>query len=208
MVENLLYSLLGVGISIGYYLIRNLPLKWEKRGIEAKPSNLTLFVIAIFSTAYGLLISNDAYPIAGLLISAIAFTTLLAGYVDWKTCRIPNELMFLPWLIFPITLIFSFNMESLLILTATMVALLLAGIITNFITKGKLGGGDIKMLLTFGLLSYFIDPMVIFYGLFISFFIQLILRYLWRKQNGTAELGAPYGAALALGVLNSAIIFG
>lgn len=211
MVESLLYNLLGVVISIGYYLMRKLPLKWEKRGIEAKPSNSILLALAFISVIYGMLVASwaPATPaISGVLISAIAFTTLLAGYVDWKTCKIPNELMFLPWLILPVVLVFSFRFESLLILGATLIALLLAGIITNFVTRGKLGAGDIKMLLTFGLLAYFIDPMAIFYGLFISFFLQLILRYLWRKQNNTLELGAPYGAALALGVLLSALIFG
>jgi Flp pilus assembly protein protease CpaA len=210
MVETFLFISLGIIVSIGYYLVRNLPTKWRQRGIIVTPSPRTLGLITIGSVICGYSISSGMQEIqaAAFLITVTSFLMLLAGYIDWKTCKIPNELILLPWLCAPIVLTLSFSMESLLILLFTLVALLLAGIITNFVTRGKLGMGDIKMLLTFGLLSYYIDPMVIFYGLFISFILQLIFRYLWRKQNETTELGAPYGLALALGILSSALAFG
>jgi Flp pilus assembly protein protease CpaA len=166
-------------------------------------------IIAAISILFAILITPvDASIIATISISAIAGLSVLASHVDWKTCKIPNELVALSGLFGIAGVAASYNGERLLILGLTVLFLLIATTLTNFLTKGQLGAGDIKLLIPLSLLTYWSSPMAIFYGIIISFFLQLVLRRIWNKgkENPKAK-SAPYGYALTLGILSALAIF-
>jgi Flp pilus assembly protein protease CpaA len=206
--NNLGLGLLGgVLISLYFYLFK-LPNKWAKRDIEVEVKPFVIVAALVVSSLSSFLISADGTPISAIALGAIFFGALLSSYVDWRTCKIPNELLAVPSIVAIFIMLFEINVQQILIMLFTLGAILFASLVTNFVTLGKLGGGDIKLLLMFGLISYWYNPMNIFYGMLIAFILQLALRILWNKQSdNSVSKGAPFGYALSLGIIQSLLIF-
>jgi Flp pilus assembly protein protease CpaA len=182
---------------------------WRARGIDFTFRLSEIAILYFVSVGFSLLIiDKQSSTVSSLAISGIIGLSILASHVDWKTCKIPNELVLLGGAFGITGIIFNHNTEKLLILGLTILFLLIATTITNFLTKGQLGAGDIKLLMPLSLLTYWNSPIAIFYGIIISFFLQLILRRIWNKgkENPKAK-SAPYGYALTTGILAAFSIF-
>jgi Flp pilus assembly protein protease CpaA len=177
--------------------------RWRARGIDFIFRVREITILHFLSIGFSLLIIGKQVPItSSLAISGIIGLAILASHVDWRTCKIPNELVLLGCILGIVGIIFDYSTDKLLTLGVTVLFLLIATTITNFLTKGQLGAGDIKLLIPLSLLTYWGSPMAIFYGILGSFFLQLILRKVWNKnkENPKAK-SAPYGYALTTGIL-------
>jgi Flp pilus assembly protein protease CpaA len=205
---NLGFAALGGILIAAYFYVMRLPIKWEQRDIRVEVNPLVISISLLISSLAAFLISLEGTAISAIALGAIFFAALIASYVDWYTCKIPNELIVAPLVVSVAAILFEFNLQQILIMLLTLGAILFASVVTNFITIGKLGGGDIKLLLVFGLISYWYNPMNIFYGMLISFILQLVLRVIWNKKNANSDFrGAPFGYALSLGIIQSLLIF-
>lgn len=205
---NLALGLVGAATIGSFFYIMRLPARWAKRNIVVEVTPLIIIISLATASLAAFFISFTSTPPSAIALGAIFFAALVASYVDWRTCKIPNELLAAPSVVALTVILFEFNLQQVLIMSFTLVAILFASIVTNFITLGKLGGGDIKLLLMFGLISYWQNPMHIFYGMLIAFILQLVLRVVWnKKQENTDFRGAPFGYSLSIGIIQSLLIF-
>ena len=177
----------------------NLEERLVKRNVLVKVDGLTLTTQGVTSSFLALVVCGFfGFPIAtaagvGVAVSA----ALLASHIDWKTCVIPNELMVYSFFASMLVVPMFYNPEGWLNIAFTVATLIIAGIVTNLITKGKLGGGDIKLLITFAPVLYWFDSINIFYILVAALPLQLIARIIWKKGKPGSH-GAPYGPALTI----------
>lgn len=211
---NILAAIAGTVLSPVIIKAGKLESRWVKRDIVSPLNTINAIIVSLISILVSLVItSGSIFPVSFLVALAIS-TLLFASLADWYSCKIPNELLIIAGIAsilgFTIEIAFSFmglteetiSLSDFTILGISMAFILIATTITNFITKGKLGTGDVKLLLTLGLLSYWATPISVFYGIMIAFFIQLILRKVWISQQEDKTIkGAPFGAALTLGCI-------
>lgn len=177
----------------------NLESRIAKRGIDIQVPAGKLYQQGILASLFALLIAGVMnYPLATASGIAVAVSaSLLASHIDWKTCRIPNELVAYGFIGSSLVVPMFYNPDGWINIGVTTLILIVAGVITNLITKGKLGGGDIKLLISFTPALYWFDSVNIFFVLILAFPIQLVARKIWRKNNPDA-IGAPYGPALTI----------
>lgn len=180
----------------------NLEGRIAKRGIVVTiPKSILLLqglAAALLATAMSMLFG---YPLAtGSGVGIVVSAALLSSYIDWKTCRIPNELVIYGFLGSSLLVPLFYNPEGWINILVTVVAIIVAGIITNLITKGKLGGGDIKLLISFAPALYWFDSLNIFYVLLLALPIQILARHIWKKNNPNSK-GAPYGPSLTVSLI-------
>lgn len=177
----------------------NLEKRVAKRGIEVSIPTLTLYNQGVFSALFAVAVSWIlGFPLAtaagvGVAVSA----ALLASYIDWKTCFIPNEVVIYGFIASLLVVPMFYNPDGWVTIAITTGVIIFAGFITNLITKGKLGGGDIKLLVSFVPAIYWFDSINIFYIIVAALPIQLIARQVWKKKHPESK-GAPYGPALTL----------
>jgi Flp pilus assembly protein protease CpaA len=180
----------------------NLQERIARRNIIVSVPALRLYQQGLASAAFALSISIFFdYPLATAGGVAIAVSAaLLSSYIDWKTCRIPNELVIYGFIGSSLLVPLFYNPEGWVNIGITAVVIIVAGVITNILTRGKLGGGDIKLLISFAPALYWFDSLNIFYVLLLALPIQLVARVIWKKSNPDSK-GAPYGPALTLSLI-------
>lgn len=205
---TILLALAGaLSVPLALYMIKANS-RWTSREIFFTTTIRTVAPALLLGLILSIFLILKSPQISAFVISFTVVSIILAGRIDWTTCRIPNELLLLPSIINAIYIALNFDLSKFFILGITLFFLLISTTLTNLITKGKLGYGDIKLLLVLGLLTYWYNPIGIFYGIVIAFFLQLLLRFVWQRRNSDKQLkGAPFGYSLGLGVLLGLIIF-
>lgn len=120
--------------------------------------------------------------------------------IDWKTMLIPNECIVLLFvfsvitcIIFPDTVMFN-RILGFFIVSVPMC-------IISILTKGSIGGGDIKLMAVAGIfLGWKCSIYAFIYGMFGSGIYGIYL-FLWKKQGRKAMF--PLGPFLCVGIMLS-----
>lgn len=186
------------------------PCENEDKTINATPykmngkTSLVVCILVCVSALAGYIISkNTVSVLATVQIGVCYMAALAAAIIDIKTRIIPNfipiSLLCVRALIFIYEIIFTDSALSYLVsslIGCFLCALLL--IIANKISKGGIGGGDIKLLACIGLMC---GVYVVFSTLLLSLLacivVSVILLLLKKK---TSKDNLPFGPFIYLGL--------
>lgn len=149
---------------------------------------------------YLLLYLQFGLSVRFITFAIITSILLIITIIDYKTLTIPNGLVLL---ILTISLAYqtyqSFNNQSLSLLLSPLLSMFLGGGILLFIavvTKGAMGGGDIKLMGALGLLlGIKYTVLTLFLSFVVGGIISVILLISKIKKRGQA---IPFGPFIAL----------
>lgn len=163
---------------------------------------LFLAVVAVSALCGGLISRNAFSAMAVVKLAACYFAILAAAIIDYKLRIIPNwiplTLVGICVLLFAVELIFAQGATQQII--ASLVGCLLCGLflaLGNKLSKGGIGGGDIKLLAAVGLLC---GAYMVFTVLLIALLcccVYAAVGVLGRKM--TLKNSVPFGPFIYLG---------
>lgn len=164
---------------------------------------ICMAVLVAISALCGFIVSNHAVSVIAIIeIGACYLATLGAAVIDLKTRTIPN---YIPLALIGIRLvIFVFEMiyvdYAISYLISSLIGCFLCGlvlIIANRVSKGGIGGGDIKLLSSIGFMC---GIYVVFSGLLLALICCIIVSgvlMVLKKQKSKDHL--PFGPFIYVG---------
>ena len=216
IITTVIYAILSVAVILVMRIVTNKrlisiqPCENNEETISASPykmNGVSICVICILvfvSALCGYMISKNTVSIlANIQIGACYMATLAAAIIDLKTRTIPN---FIPiFLVCARALIFIYEIiftnAAISYLISSLLGCFLCGlllIIANKISKGGIGGGDIKLLSCIGLMC---GIYVVFSTLLLSLLACIIISVvllLLKRKNPKDHL--PFGPFIYLGL--------
>lgn len=191
-----------VSLSLETIYLKRWKLEWEKRNIFvfSQKSGTYLRVLGSLITGFAMVFLSQ-YAFIAVAFSALTWLSLLTIETDLRSNKIPKEPC---WVVFGIGTaagVLSYSLYGLI--SAVISFLILGGIflLLALLTKGGLGSGDLRLVLAFTPLAWWLGVLPLLYGLFfasiLQLFIRLILLTVGRHKNRL-----PFGPALVIG-LNS-----
>lgn len=159
----------------------------------SKEKDRLLFYISI--PAYIMFAYLYDYSLSSLIYSLSLSLVFSISAIDIDKHIIPNSLVLALLCLGLVNVLVNNHMATLLILG--FVLTFIFGIILYFITKGSIGGGDIKLLSALGLLVGYYNIYIV---VFLSFSIAAlfgIVRIIFKKANTKTPI--PFGPFIALG---------
>ncbi len=109
-----------------------------------------------------------------ILLCIYILVLLYASYVDIKSRVVYNWIHIIILFIATINLIFNFTIFNLLDSILGCIISFIILIIPNFISDSSIGGGDIKLISSSGLLLGLINVLI---SIFIGFLLMIIIEY-------------------------------
>lgn len=187
-----LYGILG--LFIGYFTY-DLIHRLEDIGNQSYRLQITALSGLLYAGLYNLYGWDFKVVIGMILVSAL----LLILLIDWKTQIIPDQLNGLVLALALIKLVLSFSIAQGI---SVVVGALLGGgimLLAAILTKGAIGGGDIKLLFALGLFFGGID---VFSILLLSFILAALLSLplMIFKRKGMKDF-IPLGPAIVIASL-------
>lgn len=187
-----LYGIIGLFMG---YLTYDLIHRLEDIGNQSYRLQITALSGLLYAGLYNLYGWDFKVVIGMILVS----TFLLILLIDWKTQIIPDQLNWVVLVLALIKLGLSFSMAQGI--SALIGALLGGGImlLAAILTKGAIGGGDIKLLFALGL---FFGGLEVFSILLLSFILAALLSLLLMvfKIKGMKDF-IPLGPAIVIASL-------
>lgn len=187
-----LYGILG--LFMGYFTY-DLIHRLEDIGKQSYKLQITVLSGLLYAGLYNLYGWDFKVVIGMMLVS----TLLLILLIDWKTQIIPDQLNGLLLALALIKLVLSFSLVQSI---SVVVGALLGGgimLLAAILTKGAIGGGDIKLLFALGL---FFGGLDVFSILLLSFILAALLSLLLMvfKKKGMKDF-IPLGPAIVIASL-------
>lgn len=189
--------------------------RWALRGITIfnTGDKVAVLIRIAFCSIVGSLFGlwyQDIY--AGIAFTSMAWLSIIAIFTDLKHCRIPSGACWasfgITFLMILSTLFFDGNEVAVISAIVALLSVMLSGGLLAFITKGKFGSGDVRLMFALSLLAAWSGYVAILIGLILASLIQLPLRIILRKYVKFDGTGLPFAPALIAGALISILIFG
>lgn len=186
-------KILLVVLPIILYLMLGKHLR-EKHGLTKEKDRLMLYVSIPVYLVFAYLYD---FNITTLIYSLVLSVVFSISAIDLDKHIIPNELIFILLGFGVVNLLINLHMAKLLILG--FILTFIFGTVLYFITKGSIGGGDIKLLSALGLLVGYYNIYII---VFLSFSIAALVgigKIISKKASAKSPIA--FGPFIALGFL-------
>jgi len=202
------FAVIIVGV-LEYVMRRWWVKRWEVRGfttvrVVSRTPTLIRTSLAVFAgtTAWWYQISQ-----AGIAVALLVWLAAISWQTDLADHKIPKEPC---WIVFVINTILGFSVfvtaGAASAATSLIVTIIIVGILV-LVTRGGLGSGDARMLISFTTLAWWSGYTPSLLGLILASLLQAVFRFTVFRNRAQKGGGYPFAPALILGLVVAVILF-
>ena len=185
-----------------FFLAKMLKERWRSRDIDVatvdsirwRISRLILPVAVAGVTGYWY--SSLA---AGVAFAVASWVSLVSVGTDLSCCKIPWEPSWFGLGLGALLVVFWAPQAGKASALTSLIAVGLLTLVVAFLTRGKLGSGDVRLLISWAPLAAWAGWTPMLVGIAVAGIIQLPLRFILRRLGAYGGPGLPFAPALVLG---------
>lgn len=173
---------------------------WASRDILLFSQKSGTYARVIGGSIAGLTVATTStYPMMSVPFAATTWLSMTVIETDLRSRKIPKEPCWFVFAIGTIAGLFSYSLYGLISALAAFVVLGGLLLLLALLTKGGLGSGDLRLVVAFTPLAWWVGVLPMLYGLFFASLLQGII-HLTLMVLGKNKTHLPFGPALVLGL--------